>query len=41
MLDESNTLFKLLIDKSEDIRTGEEFMHLIVSPFNIKQNSLI
>ena len=37
MLDESNTLFKLLINKSEDIRTGEEFMHLIVSPFNIKQ----
>ena len=37
MLDESDTLFKLLIDRSEDIRTGEEFMHLIVSPFNIKQ----
>jgi len=40
MLDESNTLFKLLIDKSKEMEAGEEFVHLIVAPFNLKQKFL-
>ena len=37
MLEESNTLFKVLIEKRKLLKAGEDFVHLIVAPFNIKQ----
>jgi polyphosphate kinase len=37
MLDESNTLFKLLINKSKAMKPVREFTHLIVAPFNIRK----
>ncbi len=37
MLDESNTLFKMLIHKTNVDKASVEFKHLIVAPFNIRQ----
>ena len=37
MLEESNELFKILINKSNVTKVEFEFKHLIVAPFNIRQ----